>query len=110
MSNVGWQAKHLLEESAGERLLAPNGAAVSWRLAFPNRQMVSSLPCAAKRLVLRPLAGWGNERERYASAASVQLLAETSPVTHESKDYSRAHRRYACIKAFHNVLINSPGK
>jgi transposase len=61
-------------------------------------------PRAGKRLAPRLLAGWGDDRERYASAPSVQALAGISPVAHESGNYSRAHRRYACVKPFRNVL------
>ena len=45
-----------------------------------------------------------DDRERYLSAASVQALAGTSPVAYQSGNYAKAHRRYACIKPFRNVL------
>jgi Transposase IS116/IS110/IS902 family len=41
---------------------------------------------------------------RSESAASVQALAGTSPVAYESGKYTKAHRRYACVKAFRNTL------
>jgi Transposase IS116/IS110/IS902 family len=63
-----------------------------------------SLPRAGKRLAPRLLAGWGDHRERYGSAASVQALAGTSPVAYQSGNYAKAHRRYACVKPFRNVL------
>jgi hypothetical protein len=70
----------------------------------PDSVIFTSLPRAGKRLASRLLAGWGDDRERYASAANVQALAGTSPVTYESGNYARAHRRYACIKPFRNTL------
>jgi hypothetical protein len=70
----------------------------------PDSHIFSSLPRAGQRLAPRLLAGWGDERERYGSAASVQALAGTSPVAYESGKYTKAHRRYACVKAFRNVL------
>jgi transposase len=73
-------------------------------LRHPDSVIFTSLPRAGKRLAPRLLAGWGDERERYRNAASVQALAGTSPVTYASGNYSRAHRRYACIKPFRNVL------
>jgi hypothetical protein len=79
-------------------------------LNHPDSVIFSSLPRAGKRLAPRLLAGWGDDRERYASAASVQALGGTSPVAYESGNYSRAHRRYACVKSFRNVSINLPGK
>ncbi|MGO8950542.1 MAG: transposase [Ktedonobacterales bacterium] len=73
-------------------------------LSHPDSQIFLSLPRAGKRIAPRLLAGWGDDRGRYASAASVQALAGTSPVAYECGNYSRAHRRYACIKPFRNTL------
>jgi hypothetical protein len=64
----------------------------------------ASLPRAGKRLAPRLVAGWGDERERYASAASVQALAGTSLAAYESGKYAKTHRRYARVKAFRNAL------
>jgi transposase len=73
-------------------------------LQHPDSMIFTSLPRAGKRLAPRLLAGWGDERERYASAASLQALAGTSPVAYASGNYSHAHRRYACVKPFRNTL------
>jgi hypothetical protein len=73
-------------------------------LTHPDNTLFLSLPRAGKRIAPRLLAGWGDERERYASAASVQALAGTSPVAYESGNYAKAHRRYACVKPLRNVL------
>jgi transposase len=73
-------------------------------LQHPDSVIFSSLPRAGKRLAPRLLAGWGDDRERYESAASLQALAGTSPVTYASGNYSHAHRRYACVKPLRNVL------
>jgi transposase len=73
-------------------------------LSHPDSTIFASLPRAGKRLAPRLLAGWGDDRERYANATSVQALAGTSPVIYESGNYSRAHRRHACIKPFRNTL------
>jgi transposase len=73
-------------------------------LRHPDSAIFASLPRAGKRLAPRLLAGWGDDRERYLSAASVQALAGTSPVANESGKYAKAHRRYACIKPLRNVL------
>jgi transposase len=53
-------------------------------LSHPDSPICSSLPRAGKRLAPRLRAGWGDDRERYASATSVQALAGTSPVAYES--------------------------
>jgi transposase len=73
-------------------------------LSHPDSAIFTSLPRAGKRLAPRLLAGWGDDRERYVSAASVQALAGTSPVAYQSGNYAKAHRRYACVKSFRNVL------
>jgi len=73
-------------------------------LSHPDRETFSSLPGAAKRLAPRLLAGWGDDRTRYSDAASIQALAGTSPVPYESGNYSKVHKRYACIKPLRNAL------
>jgi transposase len=50
------------------------------------------------------LAEWGEERARYASAASVQALAGTSPVIFQSGAYRSTRMRSACSKPLRNVL------
>ncbi len=62
-------------------------------LSHPDSPLFASLPRAGKRLAPRLLAGWGDDRERYLSAASVQALAGTSPVAYQSGNYAKAHRR-----------------
>jgi transposase len=64
----------------------------------------NSLPGAGKRLAARLLAGWGHDRNRYASAASVQALAGTSPVAFQSGNYRKVHKRYGCVKTLRNTL------
>jgi transposase len=73
-------------------------------LSHPDSETFSSLPGAAKRLAPRLLAGWGDDRKRYSDAASVQALAGTSPVPDESGNYSKVHKRSACIKPLRNAL------
>jgi transposase len=63
-----------------------------------------SLPRAGKRLAPRLLAEIGDDRSRYADAASLQALAGTSPVLFQSGSYAKAHRRYACIKPLRNAM------
>jgi transposase IS116/IS110/IS902 family protein len=52
----------------------------------------------------RTLAEWDADRERYSDAISVQALAGTSPVAYESKNYSKPHKRYSCLKPLRNAL------
>ena len=64
----------------------------------------ASLPRAATRLAPRLLAEWGDDRARYADAASVQALAGTAPVAFQSGKFATVHRRYACSKPLRNAL------
>lgn len=73
-------------------------------LSHADSPRFQSLPRAGKRLAPRLLAEIGDDRSRYASAASLQALAGTSPVLFQSGTYAKAHRRYACIKPLRNAL------
>jgi transposase len=72
--------------------------------AHKDREIWSSLPRAGKRLAPRLLAEWGDDRERYVDANSVQTLAGTAPVPFQSGNFSKAHKRFACLKPLRNVL------
>jgi len=73
-------------------------------LMHEDNEVFSSLPRAGKRLAPRLLAEIGDDRTRYAKTASLQARACTSPVPYESGNYSKPHRRYACIKPLRNAL------
>jgi transposase len=73
-------------------------------LMHEDNAVFSSLPRAGKRLAPRLLAEIGDERTRYADAASLQALAGTSPVLFQSGNYAKAHRRLGCIKPLRNAL------
>jgi transposase len=73
-------------------------------LAHPDSQVFRSLPGTGKRLAPRLLAGWGDDRGRFGSAASVQALAGTAPIPYESGKFARARRRVACVKFLRNTL------
>jgi len=73
-------------------------------LTHNDQEIWSSLPGAGKRLAPRLLAEWGDDRSRYADAASVQALAGTAPVPFESGNYAKAHKRFACSKPLRNHL------
>lgn len=73
-------------------------------LTHADSELFSSLPRAGKRLAPRLLAEIGDDRTRYSHPASLQALAGTSPVLFQSGTYSKAHRRYACIKPLRNAM------
>jgi hypothetical protein len=73
--------------------------------AHADQPIFTGLPGAGKRLAPRLLAEWGDDRSRYASAASVQALGGTSPVPFESGKYTSVQQRHACIKPLRNALF-----
>jgi transposase len=73
-------------------------------LTHADSTIFRSLPRAGKRLAPRLLAEIGDDRKRYADAASLQAQAGTSPVPYESGNYSKPRRRYACIKPLRNAF------
>jgi transposase len=73
-------------------------------LTHPDNALWQSLPGVGKRLAPRLLAEWGDDRERYEDANSVQTLAGTAPVPFESGNYAKAHKRFACLKPLRNAL------
>jgi transposase len=73
-------------------------------LMSADSAIFASLPRAGKRLAPRLLAEIGDDRSRYADAASLQALAGTAPVLFQSGNYAKAHRRYACLKPLRNAM------
>jgi transposase len=73
-------------------------------LTHPASQIVRSVPGTGKRLAPRLLAGWGDDRGRFGSAARVQALAGTAPIPYESGTCARARRRVACVTSLRNTL------
>lgn len=74
-------------------------------LSHADSELFLSLPGAGVRLAPRLLAEMGDDRDRYASASSLQALAGTSPVLYQSGTYQKAHRRLGCIKPWRNALF-----
>jgi transposase len=87
-----------------EQISAYNKEIDTLFLTHPDREIFATLPGAGKRLAPRLLAEIGDDRSRYADAASLQALAGTSPVLFQSGMYLKAHRRYGCIKPLRNAL------
>jgi len=68
--------------------------------AHPDRAIFASLPGAGPVFQPRLLASLGSQRERFASAASLQQYTGVAPVTKRSGGSCHIHRRYLCPK-FH---------
>ncbi len=103
------QARHMQALVSQLRPLPEQIAAYDEEIArlfrlHPDSPLFLSLPGAGRRLAPRRLAEWGDDRTRYAQAASVQALAGTAPVPYSSGQYARPHRRTACLKPLRNAL------
>jgi hypothetical protein len=73
-------------------------------LSHEDNEVFRSLPRAGKRLAPRLLAEMGDDRKRYADAQGLQALAGTAPVAFQSGNYTKARKRYACLKPLRNAL------
>jgi transposase len=75
----------------------------------PDREIFASLPGAGPVFQPRLLASLGSQRERFASAASLQHYTGIAPVTKRSGGSCRIHRRYLCPK-FHRQSFHEYAK
>jgi transposase len=73
-------------------------------LSHEDNEVFKSLPRAGKRLAPRRFPEIGEDRTRYADAASPAALAGTAPVAFQSGNYAKVHKRYACLKPLRNAL------
>lgn len=69
----------------------------------PDRELFDSLPGAGRVLAPALLAKFGDDRERFPTAASVQAVAGTCPVTESSNKRRWVHFRQACDKEFRQI-------
>jgi transposase len=70
----------------------------------PDAHIFASLPGAGAHLAPALLALFGDDRARFPSAAGVQALAGTCPVTWQSGQGRRVHFRRACDHHFRQVV------
>jgi transposase len=71
----------------------------------PDAAVFSSLPGAGDFLAPALLAKFGDDRKRFPSAASIQALAGTCPVTKSSGKWKRVSFRFACDHEFRRTAI-----
>lgn len=70
----------------------------------PDKDIFLSLPGAGKGLASRLISEFGDNRERYKKASSVQAEAGTAPVTRQSGSFKSVIFRRACRKTFRNAM------
>jgi transposase len=74
--------------------------------AHDDHAIFAALPGVGEFLGPALLAKFGDDRERFPSAARVQELAGTCPVTGQSGKWRRVSFRHACDKEFRTIAQN----
>jgi transposase len=69
----------------------------------PDADIFASLPGAGALLAPALLAKFGDRRERFPTAAVVQALAGTCPITEQSGKKTYIHFRHSCDKEFRRI-------
>jgi transposase len=72
---------------------------------LPDYELFEALPGAGAALAPRLLAAFGERRERFPTAASLQKYAGVAPVTERSGNKSWVHWRWACAKFVRQSII-----
>ncbi len=98
-------------QAVGRTIAAYDRQIAAAYAVHPDRVIFASLPGAGPVLGPRLLASLGSDRERFASAATVQCYTGVAPVTKRSGGSERIHRRYCCPKferqSFHEYAKES---
>ncbi len=72
---------------------------------LPDYTLFSSFPGAGPVFAPRLLAAFGEQRERYASAAEVQMYSGIAPVTERSGNKCWVHWRFKCPKFLRQTFV-----
>jgi transposase len=73
--------------------------------ALPDFRLFSNLPGAGKVFSPRLLAAFGEQRDRFATAAALQKLTGVAPVTERSGKTHWVHWRWACPKFLRQTFV-----
>jgi transposase len=76
----------------------------------PDFELFSALPGAGPHLAPRLLVAFGEQRERFASAAEVQKYSGIAPVTERSGKKSWVHWRWQCPTFLHQTFVEWAGQ
>ena len=77
---------------------------------LPDYELFASLPGAGPALTPRLLTAFGEDRDRFKSAAEVQQYCGIAPVTERSGKKSWVHRRWQCSKFVRQTFIEWAAK
>ena len=72
---------------------------------LPDHELFSSLPGAGPVFTSRLVAAFGEDRERFQSAAEVQRYSGIAPVTERSGNTSWVHWRWACPNFIRQTFV-----
>jgi transposase len=75
-----------------------------------DRIIFDSFPGAGPQLAPRLLAAFGNNRDKYNSAAELQKYAGVAPVIEQSAQQSWTHWRYSCTKFLRQTFVEWAGQ
>jgi len=75
-----------------------------------DRIIFDSFPGAGPQLAPRLLAAFGNNRDKYKSAAELQKYAGVAPVIEQSGQKSWTHWRYSCTKFLRQTFVEWAGQ
>ena len=101
----------LLQIAALSRAIARFDAGIADRCAeLPDFKIFASLPGAGAALAPRLLAAFGENRERFPDAASVQKCAGIAPVVERSGNRSWTHWRFIAAKFLRQSFIEWVGE
>lgn len=78
--------------------------------ALPDYALFRSLPGAGQHLAPRLLAAFGEERERFQSAADLQKFSGIAPVTERSGKKSWVHWRWQCPTFLRQTFVEWAGQ
>jgi len=70
----------------------------------PDKDIFLSLPGSGKITAAKFISEFGDHRERYEKASSIQAIAGTCPVTEQSGRYKNVYFRRSCRKFFRNTV------
>ena len=72
---------------------------------LPDFRLFSNLPGAGKVFAPRLLVAFGEQRDRFATAAALQMLTGIAPVTERSGKTHWVHWRWACPKFLRQTFV-----
>ena len=78
--------------------------------SHPDFALFDALPGAGSALVPRLMVAFGDQRERYTSAADIQKYAGIAPVTERSGKQCTVHWRWRCPKFLRQTFVEWANK